>query len=93
MTFQPGGLITLFDGQKQYPVAKASVDFLFVEHVQYNCIEIIGVCVQECAPCRSSIGTAGNFYFVTSLNDHMSLFLQIDSQMTVFGIISLPVFS
>jgi hypothetical protein len=39
------GLITLFDGQKHYPVAKVSVDFLFVEHTQYDCIEIIGTCV------------------------------------------------
>lgn len=73
MTVEPGGLITLFDGQKQYPVAKASVDFLFVEHVQYNCIEIIGVCVQECAPSRSSISTAGysSSSFVPSLSNHM----------------------
>jgi hypothetical protein len=43
------GVITLFDGQKQYPLAKVGVDFLFVEHLQFDCIEIIGmyVCMYE----------------------------------------------
>ena len=47
----------MFDGQKQYPVAMASVDFLFVEHTQYNCIEIIGVCVQAASMTNISTGT------------------------------------
>mmetsp|Transcript_263 Transcript_263/g.316 ORF Transcript_263/g.316 Transcript_263/m.316 type:complete len:836 (-) Transcript_263:82-2589(-) len=39
------GVIILFDGQKQYPQAKVGVDFLFVEHLQFDCIEIIGTFV------------------------------------------------
>ena len=35
----------LFDGQKQYPAAKVTVDFTFVDHLEHDCIEIIGICI------------------------------------------------
>jgi hypothetical protein len=37
--------VILFDGQKQYPMAKVTVDFTFVEHLDHDCIEIIGICI------------------------------------------------
>ena len=39
------GIIILFDGQKQYPTPKVTVDFTFVEHTEYDCIEIIAICI------------------------------------------------
>ena len=39
------GVTILFDGQKQYPTAKVTVDFTFVEHTAFDCIEIIGICI------------------------------------------------
>ena len=42
---EPDGISILFDGQKQYPSAKVTVDFTFVEHTEFDCIEIIGICI------------------------------------------------
>ena len=39
------GVAILFDGQKQYPTAKVTVDFTFVDHLEHDCIEIIGICI------------------------------------------------
>ena len=39
------GVSILFDGQKQYPSAKVTVDFTFVDHLEFDCIEIIGICI------------------------------------------------
>ena len=39
------GVAILFDGQKQYPAAKVTVDFTFVDHLEHDCIEIIGICI------------------------------------------------
>ena len=54
------GLIILFDGQKQYPQVKASVDYLFVEHIQHNCIEIIGTCVPTVLTSNTNSNTNTN---------------------------------
>lgn len=41
------GVLPLFDGQKNYPALKIHVEYSIVEHVQYNCIEVIGVCLSN----------------------------------------------
>ena len=41
------GVLQLFDGQKNYPALKIHVEYSIVEHVQYNCIEVIGVCLSN----------------------------------------------
>ncbi len=41
------GVLSLYDGQKNYPALKIHVEYSIVEHVQYNCIEVIGVCLSN----------------------------------------------
>ena len=41
------GVLTLFEGHKNYPTLKTHVDYTFVEHVEFNCIEIIGYCLKS----------------------------------------------
>jgi len=39
------GILPLFDGQKNYPQLKITVDYSIVEHCEHNCIEVIGICL------------------------------------------------
>ena len=40
-----GGVLSLFDGQKNYAHLKLQVDYSIVEHVTHGVIEVIGVCL------------------------------------------------
>jgi hypothetical protein len=35
----------IYDGQKQFPLSHISVDFTIIEHIELNCIEIVGICI------------------------------------------------
>jgi hypothetical protein len=51
------GVAILFDGQKQYPAATVTVDFTFVDHLEHDCIEIIGICIPfETRIARAELG-------------------------------------
>ena len=50
------GVLPLFDGQKNYPALKIHVEYSIVEHVQYNCIEVIGVCLANGAGAGTGAG-------------------------------------
>ena len=39
------GILPLFEGQKNYPQLKITVDYSIVEHCEHNCIEVIGICL------------------------------------------------
>ena len=39
------GILPLFEGQKNYPQLKITVDYSIVEHCDHNCIEVIGICL------------------------------------------------
>lgn len=39
------GVLPLFEGQKNYPQLKITVDYSIVEHCEHNCIEVIGICM------------------------------------------------
>jgi hypothetical protein len=67
----PNGVLPLFDGQKNYPALKIHVEYSIVEHVQHNCIEVIGVCLANAGGNAAVMGSgsransrpgSGSFY-------------------------------
>ena len=44
------GILPIFEGQKNYPQLKITVDYSIVEHCEHNCIEVIGICLPSANP-------------------------------------------
>ena len=66
---EPEGISILYDGQKQYPTAKVTVDFTFVEHTEFDCIEIIGICIPfESISKNASADSDKNNLNITAIN-------------------------
>jgi hypothetical protein len=53
-----GGVLSLFDGQKNYAQLKLQVDYSIVEHVEHGVIEVIGVCLPAMQAGRPPAGAA-----------------------------------